>query len=257
MERRSVLKCIGAGAAAAMSSRARLDAKADHGPQTILMLVYPEFTALDLVGPQHVFSLLEDYKVHLVWKTKKEVISDTGIPIRPTMSFEECREDPDVLFVPGGTNGTLAVMEDPEVRNFLSLQATQAKFVTSVCTGSLILGASGLLRGYKATSHWLTVDTLAKFGAIPTNERVVIDRNRVTGAGVTAGIDFGLKLAAQLKDDTYAKAIQLMMEYDPKPPFRSGNTKEADPETVSMLKEMLKPFQQKLDAIASRFASTN
>ena len=222
----------------------------------ILMLVYPKFTALDLVGPQHVFSLLgPEFKTQLVWKDTKEVVSDTGIPIRPTMAFKDCPEDPAVIFVPGGTEGTLAVMEDKEVREFLAGRGAKAKFVTSVCTGSLVLGAAGLLKGYKATSHWLTLDTLKAFGAEPVAERVVVDRNRVTGAGVTAGIDFGLTLAAKLKDEKYAQAVQLMMEYDPKPPFpKDGTPKTADADNVKMLRAMTVPFQTKLDAAAKRLA---
>ncbi|MBS0266415.1 MAG: DJ-1/PfpI family protein [Planctomycetes bacterium] len=211
------------------------------------MLVYPRFTALDLIGPQHVFSLLgPEFKTRLVWKSTDRITSDTGIPVSPTLSFQDCPEAPTVLFIPGGTDGTLAALEDKDVRDFVAARGAASTYVTSVCTGSLVLGAAGLLRGYKATTHWLALQELSKFGAEPVAERVVVDRNRITGAGVTAGIDFALTLAAKLKDESYAKAIQLMMEYDPQPPFNSGNPQVADPESVRLLEAMAVPFHQQL-----------
>lgn len=252
MNRREVMK-LGATAAAGAALPAATAAAQKAEPGEILMLVYPKFTALDLVGPHHMFSMLEGYKVRLVWKEAKEVLTDTGIPIRPTATFKECAESPAVLFVPGGTMGTLAAMEDKEVREFLAARGAKAKFVTSVCTGALVLGAAGLLKGYKATTHWLALDALKGFGAEPVAERVVTDRNRVTGGGVTAGIDFGLALAAKLKDEKYAKGIQLLSEYDPQPPFpKDGSPRTADPENVKMIREMYKPFNASLDAAIKR-----
>lgn len=228
-------------------------ADASSSKAEILMLVYPRFTTLDLIGPQHVFALLgPEFKTRLVWKNTDVLTSDTGVPIRPTLAFRDCTEKPSVIFVPGGTDGTLAAMADQEVRDFVASRAAGASFVTSVCTGSLLLGAAGLLKGYKATTHWLALDALRKFGATPVAERVVVDRNRVTGAGVTAGIDFALTLAARLKDEKYAKAVQLMMEYDPQPPFQSGNPKVADPEHVKLLEAMTVPFNKDLDAVIER-----
>ena len=221
----------------------------------ILMLVYPRLTLMDLIGPQHVLALLgPEYKTRLVWKDKGEVVSDTGVPIRPTQSFSECTTNPFILFVPGGTDGTLAVMEDKEVRTFIEKMGAKATYVTSVCTGSLVLGSAGLLQGYKATSHWLALKALEKFGATPVADRVVIDRNRVTGAGVTAGIDFALTLTSMIKGEQYARSVQLMMEYDPKPPYNSGNPKIAEPESVKMLEAMTAPFLQDLDAVADRIS---
>jgi cyclohexyl-isocyanide hydratase len=254
MNRRQAIKFISTSVAAT-SLASNSPAAVQPPPTDVLMLVYPQFTALDLVGPQHVFSLLESYKVHLVWKDTKEVVSDTGIPIRPTMAFKDCVEAPAVIFVPGGTEGTLAAMEDKDVREFLASRAAKARFVTSVCTGSLVLGATGLLKGYKATSHWLTLDALKGFGAEPIAERVVVDRNRITGAGVTAGIDFALTLAAKLKDEKYAKAVQLMMEYNPQPPFpKDGTPISADADNVKMLRAMTAPFTKKLAATTKRLA---
>ena len=219
----------------------------------ILMLVYPRFTALDLIGPQHVFSLLgPGYKTSLVWKDTQEVLSDTGIPVRPTQRFDETTETPAVIFVPGGTDGTLAIMEDPEVLAFLSSRGGKAGYVTSACTGSLVLAAAGLLEGRRATTHWLALESLARFGVEPVSARVVVDGNRVTGAGVTAGIDFALTLAATLMDESYAKGIELMMEYDPEPPFGSGSPEKADPKTVDLLKAMVLGFNRDVSAVASR-----
>lgn len=253
MTRRDALVAAAGATATLLPATAPADDKAKP-PIDILMLVYPAFTALDLVGPHHVFSVLEGYKVSLVWKDTKEVLSDTGLPVRPTLAFKDCPEQPAVLFVPGGTDGTLAAMEDREVREFVAVRGAKSKFVTSVCTGALVLGAAGLLKGYKATTHWLTHNALKAFGAESVAERVVVDRNRVTGAGVTAGIDFGLTLASLLKDEKYAKAVQLMMEYDPQPPFKSGNAASADPDTVKMLKTMFAPFDKKLSAAVKRLA---
>lgn len=220
----------------------------------ILMLVYPRFTTLDLIGPQHVFALLgPEYKTRLVWKNTDDIlVSDTGIPIRPTLSFADCVSAPTVLFIPGGTDGTLAALEDPAVREFVASRGGEAQYVTSVCTGALVLGAAGLLTGYKATTHWLALDALKKFGATPVAQRVVEDRNRITGAGVTAGIDFALTLAAKLQNEAYAKSVQLMMEYDPQPPYQSGNPTQADPENVQQLQAMTVPFLRDLDAAIAR-----
>jgi cyclohexyl-isocyanide hydratase len=252
LTRRDAIALLGAGVASTAMT-ARSAAAEEKSSKAILMMVYPEFTALDLIGPQHVFSLLEGYEVHLVWKDTKELTSDTGVPIRPTLAFKDCPKKPAVLFLPGGTTGTIAAMEDATVRDFVANTGANAGYVTSVCTGSLILGAAGLLKSYKATSHWLTLDQLKKFGAEPVSERVVIDRNRVTGAGVTAGMDFALTLAAKLNSEANAKAIQLMMEYDPKPPYpKDGTPKSANADNLKMLREMTKPFDKKLDAAIDR-----
>ncbi|MEM9216570.1 MAG: DJ-1/PfpI family protein [Cyanobacteria bacterium P01_F01_bin.150] len=208
------------------------------------MLLYPGFTALDLVGPHHVFSALEGYDVQLVWKTSDLVTSDTGLSLKPTMTLQDCPEELAILFIPGGTSGTVAMMQDADVLSFVRSRGEWAEYVTSVCTGSLVLGAAGLLQGYDATSHWGALDILKSLGATPKTERVVCDRNRVTGGGVTAGIDFGLTLAAQIKGDRYAQGIQLIMEYAPKPPFNSGTPDTASEELTTMAKAMFVPFLQ-------------
>jgi cyclohexyl-isocyanide hydratase len=203
--------------------------KQNEKPLEIAMLLYPGLTLLDLIGPQTVFSWFAN--IHLVWKTKDLVRSDTGIGIEPTDTFESCPRDLDILFVPGGF-GQNAIMGDPAVLAFLADRGRDAKYITSVCSGSLLLGAAGLMKGYKATSHWAARDGLSAFGAIPTDARVVVDRNRITGGGVTAGIDFGLVVLAKLRGDDAAKLTQLAMEYDPAPPFQCGNPKSAGPAVV-------------------------
>jgi cyclohexyl-isocyanide hydratase len=224
-------------------------------PQQIAMLIYPEFTAQDLIGPHTFLASLMNVQVHLVWKDKRPVALDRGgASLNPTTTFAECPRDLDVLFAPGGLRGTVAAMRDPEVLEFLSDRGKRAKYVTSVCTGSLLLGCAGLLRGYRATSHWATRDLLPLLGATPIAQRVVEDRNRITGAGVTSGIDFGLVLAARMRDERFAKMLQLANEYDPQPPFHAGSPKAAGPEIVEHLRRMLAPGIEEASA-AARSAS--
>jgi cyclohexyl-isocyanide hydratase len=205
--------------------------KETQPPLEIAMLLYPGLTMLDLIGPQTVFSWFAN--THLVWKTKDLVFSDTGFGIQPTATFETCPRELDILFVPGGF-GQQRHMKDAEVLAFLADRGSTSKYITSVCSGSLLLGAAGLLKGYKATSHWTAREMLSAFGAEPVDARVVVDRNRVTGGGVTAGIDFGLVLLAKLRGDDAAKLTQLAMEYDPEPPFNSGSPKTAEPLIVKL-----------------------
>jgi len=220
------------------------------GNETIALVLYPRFTALDLIGPQYMFASLMGAKVHLVAKTRDLVTSDTGVAMQPTITFAECPEDLTLVCVPGGTRGTLAAMEDTETIAFLKDRGARAKYVTSVCTGSLVLGAAGLLQGYKATSHWIAQDLLKYFGAIPTAGRIVQDRNRITAGGVTAGIDFGLTLVSQLRDADYAQMVQLLAEYAPQPPFTTGTPATAAPQQTQMLKEMLGPFLTKAESVS-------
>ena len=221
------------------------------GNEQIAMLIYPGMTAMDLIGPHSMFGALMGAKVLLVAKSPDPVTSDAGVTITPTATFETCPKDLTVLFTPGGTAGTLAAAVDPETRAFMADRGARAKYVTSVCSGSLILGAAGLLKGYKATSHWSVRHVLAGFGAIPTDARVVRDRNRITGAGVTAGLDFGLTMVAELRDRTYAECCQLMNEYDPDPPFHSGSMKTAPPEVKAAVVQLLAGFVKKFEALAA------
>ncbi|MBV8137168.1 MAG: DJ-1/PfpI family protein [Deltaproteobacteria bacterium] len=210
------------------------------GRRQIAMLVYPGFAALDLVGPHQFVAGLMEADVHLVWKNKDAIATGPGnLSILPTATFEECPPDLDLLFVPGGLEGTIAVMRDEKVLSFLSERGARAKYVTSVCTGSLVLGAAGLLRGYRATSHWAFKDLLPLVDAIPAPGRVVEDRNRITGAGVTSGIDFGLTVSARMSGAEAAEMLQLLNEYDPDPPFDAGTPAKAGPQTTSQLRNLL------------------
>ncbi|MCC6363864.1 MAG: DJ-1/PfpI family protein [Bryobacterales bacterium] len=190
------------------------------------MVLYPGLTQLDLTGPYEVFHRISDTEVHLVWKTPEPVRSDSGMAILPTVTMEECPAL-DVLCVPGGP-GQIALMDDLEVLEWIRERGEQAQWVTSVCTGSLLLAAAGLLTGYRAACHWMSRDQLALLGAIPAAGRVVLDRNRITGGGVTAGIDFALQLAELLRDETEARAIGLQLEYDPEPPFGPGSPEHCE-----------------------------
>jgi len=217
----------------------------------IAMLVYPEFTALDLIGPHTFLAGIMNADVHLVWKTKDPVPLDRGgTALLPTKTLAECPRDLDVLFVPGGLSGTAAVMRDDTILDFVADRGSRAKYVTSVCTGSLVLGSAGLLKGYRATSHWATRDILPILGAIPVNERVVEDRNRITGAGVTSGMDFGLVLAAKLSSTTYAEMLQLINEYDPQPPFRAGTPTQAGPAMTDHLLQLIASGNAKINDAA-------
>lgn len=194
----------------------------DKSRLQIGMLLYPGLSALDLIGPHPFFAELSNTQVHLLWKDRAPVATSLGYNIIPTTSIKDCPRDLDVLFVPGGTSGTFAMMEDDEILSFLAQRGSRARYVTSVCTGSLILGAAGLMTGYRATCHWRFRDLLPLFGADPVEERVVTDRNRITGGGVTAGIDFGLVIASRLRGRQAAEVLQLYNEYDPHPPFAAG-----------------------------------
>lgn len=225
-----------------------------RGKERIALLIYPQFTALDMVGPHYMLSSLMGATVHVVARTKEPVTSDAGLVFMPSASFDDCPADLDILFAPGGTNGTLAAMQDEATIAFLKDRGARAKYVTSVCTGSLLLGAAGLLQGYRATSHWLTRPALAHFGAIPTEARVVRDRNRVTGAGVTSGLDFGLSLLGTLRDATYAQGVQLLAEYDPQPPYHAGSPGRAPKVVKEMMDGMFAGFLRKVEE-TSRAAS--
>lgn len=223
-----------------------------YGKEKIAFLAYPGFTALDLVGPHYMLGNLMGATTHIVAKTKDPVVSDMKLTVVPSTTFEECPADLDIICVPGGTTGTLAAMEDDATIAFLKDRGARAKYVTSVCTGSLVLGAAGLLKGYKATSHWAARDILRDFGAEPLDQRVVIDRNRITGAGVTAGLDFGLTLVGKLREPRYAQSLQLLAEYAPAPPFNSGTPATSDHSDVEMIEAMMVDFSAKAKAIGKR-----
>jgi cyclohexyl-isocyanide hydratase len=189
------------------------------------LLLFPRLTQLDMTGPFEVFSRVPDSHVHLLWKTGEPVRADTGLTITPDTAFADC-PPLDVICVPGGP-GVAALMEDDAVLDFLRRQAAGARFVTSVCTGALVLGAAGLLKGVRATTHWASHDFLAALGAVPEQGRWVRDGRVVTGGGVTAGIDFALALVAEMVSPAVAQAIQLQIEYAPAPPFDAGSPASA------------------------------
>jgi len=222
------------------------------GKEQIAFLIYPGFTALDMVGPHYMLTNLMGATTHIVARTKEPVTSDTGLIFMPSASFAECPADLDIICVPGGTTGTLKAIEDEATIEFLRDRGRRAKFVTSVCTGSLVLAAAGLLDGYRATSHWITRPLLSKFGAVPVDARMVRDRNRITGAGVTAGIDFGLDMIGQLRDRPYAEAVQLLAEYQPEPPFDAGTPQRAPKEAVETLQAMFPGFLANVEAAVSK-----
>ncbi|MBN9560115.1 MAG: DJ-1/PfpI family protein [Alphaproteobacteria bacterium] len=210
-------------------------------------LVFPRVQQLDLTGPYEIFSLLPSATVHLVWKDREIVTSTTGIGFTPTTTFAECPML-DVLCVPGGI-GVNPLMQDAETLAFVRRQAERARFVTSVCTGSLVLGAAGLLEGRRATAHWLARDALAGLGAIPTAGRVVRDGNLITAGGVTAGIDFGLTVVAELAGREAAETIQLHLEYAPAPPFDAGTPETAPPPVVAAVRDRLAGSRAERQAI--------
>ncbi|MBN8916846.1 MAG: DJ-1/PfpI family protein [Rhizobiales bacterium] len=221
-------------------------------PLHIVMVAYPDMTQLDLTGPFEVFARLPGAKIDIVWKTSTRPVKDVaGLSIMPTAAFKEIHGC-DVLFVPGGP-GQLELMEDRETLGFLQEMAAGARYATSVCTGSLILGAAGLLKGYRATCHWLSLPQLAHLGAIPVEERVVIDRNRLTGAGVSSGIDLALALASEIAGEDEARRITLAIEYQPEPPFPPRD--KEDPRLVEEVRGRTQGFQDKRDAVARRIGA--
>ena len=221
-------------------------------PLQVGLLVFPKVTQLDLTGPVQVFSSLPGVKVHLVWKRIEPVPTDSVLTLTPTVTFADCPQLA-VICVPGGV-GSDDMVNDEEVLAFLRKQAEGAQYITSVCTGSLVLGAAGLLRGYRAATHWTAREFLPAFGAIPSTDRVCIDRNRITGGGVTAGIDFALTLVSVLADRRTAEAIQLRLEYNPAPPFQSGSPDTAPPDVVALLNERNAPHRARRGAAIARAA---
>lgn len=214
------------------------------------MLIFPRLTQLDMTGPYEVLARLPNTKIHLIAHTLDPVTTDRGMTILPTMTYVDCPQL-DVVMVPGGP-GQQDLMEDTTVLDFLRSQAREAKYVTSVCTGSLVLGAAGLLKGRRATCHWAAIEHLKALGAIPVNERVVVDGPIVTGAGVASGIDFALTLAARLETEEVAQEIQLQIEYDPAPPFNSGSPRTASPSTVAKLRSRLAALNEQRRTVAER-----
>ena len=223
-------------------------------PIHIAFLLFPNVTQLDLTGPVQVLSRLGNARLDLVWKTLEPVQTDAGFAILPTATLADV-DRADILCVPGGF-GVSGVIADDAAMAWVTRIGREAQWVTSVCTGSLILGAAGLLDGYRAGCHWGQRHMLPLFGATPVAERVVIDRNRVTGGGVTAGIDFALTLTALLRGEAHAKAVQLSLEYDPAPPFDAGSPERASPATIAAYEQRVAQLapgrDERLRALAAK-----
>ena len=233
------------------------------GSEKIAILVYPEFTALDALGPHYALAGMMGATVRFVAKTldpvPSEGASQGGFYVKPQWSFADCPEALDLVLVPGGLTGTLAAIEDPAVLRFLRTRASRAKLVASVCTGSLVLGAAGLLQGRRATTHWQLLEALTAAGATPVAQRIVFDgTDRVTAAGVSAGLDLGLELVRRYRGDLYAQGMQLLAEYDPQPPFPGGgNPRTADKVAVDLLNTMHAPLVPSFkDAVARALANS-
>ena len=223
------------------------------------LLLFPDITQLDLTGPYEVFIKFPQTRVHLIWKNRDPVTAGGGMQILPTMTFADCPQL-DLICVPGGA-GMNPLLNDPETLAFIRAQAKGARYVTSVCTGALVLGAAGLLMGRRATTHWMSREMLASFGATPAAERFVVDGNVITGGGVTAGIDFALAIAAQVFGPDVAKSIQLGIEYDPRPPYDAGSPERADPVLVAATRaaaaKRQAERQRAVDAAAARLRHPN
>lgn len=217
------------------------------------LLVFPHLTQLDLTGPYEVLARLPGAETLLLWKDVQPVRSEHGLSILPMAAFADC-PPLDLVLVPGGA-GINPLLEDREVLAFLRRTAATARYVVGVCTGSLVLGAAGLLRGRRATTHWMSRGLLAAFGAEPVARRVVVDGNLVTGGGVTAGIDVALTVAAAIAGRAAAEAIQLAIEYDPAPPFASGSPNTADPAVLAGVLARAEPRQRDRAARVARAAA--
>jgi cyclohexyl-isocyanide hydratase len=189
-------------------------------------VIFPELTQLDFTGPQQVLARLPQSAMHIIAKSAAPVPSDSGLSLVPTHTFESCPRL-DLICIPGGSAGVVRAMGDQETIKFVQRQSSTAKYVTSVCTGAFILGAAGLLKGRRATTHWAFTELLSLVGATHEKGRIVKDGNVITAGGVTSGIDFGLSVVAEIAGETVAQAIQLGIEYDPEPPFDSGHPDRA------------------------------
>ena len=225
------------------------------GPQKPLEIggiVYPAVDQLDFTGPFEVLASLRDARFHVLAKSREPVRDFRGLVLTPTLEFGQCPQL-DVLLVPGG-QGQEALMDDEPTLSFLREQFEGGAWLLSVCTGALICGAAGLLRGVRATTHWSALHLLPYFGASPVNERVVVDGRIMTAAGVTSGIDGALRLAAMLRGEISAQVVQLFMQYAPEPPFRSGTPEEAATAVLEMARRFSEPMAQKREQTARRMA---
>jgi len=220
------------------------------------ILIFPDIMQLDMTGPHEVFTKLPDTEVLLIWKTLDPVVAGGGMRILPDVTYEACPEL-DLICVPGG-GGMNPLLNDPETLDFIREKAASARFITSVCTGSLVLAAAGLLKGKRAACHWMSRGMLSEFGAIPDSSRVVIDGKFISGGGVTAGIDFALTVVAEVFGEDVAKSIQLGIEYNPQPPFNAGSPEEAGPDIENAARTAASERQaDRLDAVKRAAANSS
>ncbi len=243
-------------ASAAASSHNDLSALPDlqmMGSERVAMVMFPGFTALDLVGPHYFFACMMGAQVDLLTTAAdtKPVASDLALAIAPDRTVGQATDQYDLLFLPGGTTGVIAAMQDTALLDFLRNQSEGARYMTSVCTGAAILGQAGLLAGKRATSHWAIRDQLDAFGAIPTNERVIRDGKVITGAGVSAGLDLALEIVAELRGKDYARALTLQAEYAPQPPFEGGTLDGSKPAIAESMKSMFQGFSDEVRTLAA------
>jgi cyclohexyl-isocyanide hydratase len=217
------------------------------------MLVFPNLTQLDLTGPYEVLARLPGAETLLLWKTLEPVRSEHGLTMLPMATLSAC-PPLDLVLVPGGA-GINPLLEDAEILEFLRRATAQARYVVGVCTGSLVLGAAGLLRRRRAATYWMSRDLLRAFGAEPVARRVVVDGKFYTGGGVTAGIDVALTVAAEIAGRAAAEAIQLGIEYDPSPPFRAGSPEQAPAAVLAAVLARAEPRQRDRAARIARAAA--
>lgn len=221
---------------------------------TVGILVFDGVTLLDVIGPHTAFTLAGMH-VQLIAETLTPISTDTSIRLTPDVTIDQSPQHLDIICVPGGGVGD--AMSSTQLCDFLRARATTARYVTSVCSGALVLAAAGLLDGYRAATHWATRDVLAGLGVEVSTERVCMDRNRITGGGITAGIDFGLTVVAELLGRDIAEFVQLGMEYDPQPPFDTGSPEKAGVDLTNLFTTVTKPvFQPLADAAAHLLTQT-
>ncbi|HWO67910.1 MAG TPA: DJ-1/PfpI family protein [Umezawaea sp.] len=220
-----------------------------HGkPPEVGMMLFDKVTIQDFIGA-HTFFVVSGMKVHLVHETLEPVMSDTGVAIIPDTTLDDCPKRLDVLYVPGGDVSDL--LRDKTKLDFLADRGLNARYVTAVCMGSIVLAAAGLLDGYRAATHWATRPELARLGVDVSTERMCVDRNRITGGGLTAGMDFGLMLLAEIFGEDVAQLAQLGMEYDPAPPFDAGNPERVSAEVMAQFQSIGGGVEQRLtDAVS-------
>jgi cyclohexyl-isocyanide hydratase len=219
---------------------------------TVGFVLFPDLTQLDLTGPLQVLARLPQSRTVVAAKSKGPVPSDCGLSLLPTHSFADAPPF-DLICVPGGVKGVIGAIGDRETVDFVRRQAAGAKYVTSVCTGAFVLGIAGLLQGRRATTHWAYTDLLPLVGATYEKARIVRDGNLISAGGVTAGVDFGLSVVAEIAGEAAARAIQLGIEYDPAPPFDSGHPDRAPAAVKSALSDR---YDKARSALRERIAQT-